>query len=351
MRTLKLEAEVLLVVPEFGAEDGLRSIVVLNPVNQVRDDVVGGTCNIGESGLAEHPRTGARDATDTAVSHARDTEESHEVIHIGVVDSESVGNLEVVTLGVAGGDERVSHTVVHDHLLASGPERAKIAAESRDVAVVRVERVSVGVVGLIESGDVKGGGVVDTVVVPVVSDTLGGSRELAKSESIDLGSVEESWVEQLTGGAVQLSEDLVDGGELVVRQAVVGGVAAANRDDSLIEHADGRILDDTIVHAIESGVTLVEDVALNEDPLVLSEEARVSRVAGKLDETCAPVLQMVEVCSRRTGDYAVEVIWEVLCRVQTLRATSGAADVVCVVLLFAVELLHDFLASHDRLVA
>jgi len=116
--------------------------------------------------------------------------------------------------------------------------------------------------------------------------------------------------------------------------------------------AESRVLEDTIVDTVKGLVALIEDVALHGDPLVLGQETRVVRAStGELDEAARPVLEMLKVGGGRTGNDTIEVIGEVLGRVQTLLTTSGATDVVGLGWLFAVELVDDVLTSLDRLVA
>ena len=123
----ELDAVGGLVPPEFGALEGVRSVAVLDPVDEVFDDVV-----VGRRGglvLAEHPGTSASNATDTAVGHAGNAEVAHEIIHLAVVETHLVCDLEVVTLGVGAGGERVSHAVVHQKLATDVTEAAKVAVE------------------------------------------------------------------------------------------------------------------------------------------------------------------------------------------------------------------------------
>lgn len=82
------------VVPELGAEEGLRDLVVLDPVDKVLDNVVGGRS--GSAVLAELPGTGTGDAANTAVGHTGDAEETEEVVDLGVVKAKLVGELEVM---------------------------------------------------------------------------------------------------------------------------------------------------------------------------------------------------------------------------------------------------------------
>lgn len=87
--------------------------------------------------------------------------------------------------------------------------------------------------------------------------------------------------------------------------------------------ADGGVLEDAVVDTVQRLVALVEDVALDKDPLVFSQKAFVvSAGAGQLDETAGPVLEMLEVSGSRASDDTIKVIWEVLGRVQTLLTTS-----------------------------
>lgn len=123
----ELDAVGRLVPPEFGALESVRGVAVLDPVDEVVDDVVvGGRCGLV---LAEHPSTGASNATNTTVSHTRNTEVAHEVIHLAVVETHLVSDLEVVTLGIGAGGERVSHAVVHQKLATDVTEAAEVAVE------------------------------------------------------------------------------------------------------------------------------------------------------------------------------------------------------------------------------
>merc|ERR1712071_159526 len=125
--TLEFNAHGWGVVPELRAEQGVRSVVVLNPVDKVVDDVVAGSGR--STALAEHPSTSARDTTDTAVSHTGDTVKTEEVVNLLVGETHLLGDLEVVTLGVGARGHRVSHAVVHHHLAAGSLEAAEVGIE------------------------------------------------------------------------------------------------------------------------------------------------------------------------------------------------------------------------------
>lgn len=197
----ELDAVGGLVPPEFGALKGVGGVAVLDPVDEVVNDVVVG----GRSGLvlAEHPSTSASNATDTAVSHAGDAEVAEEVIHLVVLETHLVGDLKVVTLRVGAGGERVSHAVVHQKLATDVTEAAEVAAEGRGVAVAGVEVEGVAVVSLANGGDIEVGVVVNTAAVEVASNTLNVTGELAKSESVDLRTREKGGVEDLAVGVVE----------------------------------------------------------------------------------------------------------------------------------------------------
>lgn len=94
----ELDAVGRLVPPELSALKGVRSVAVLDPVDKVVDNVVVSVrCS---AVLAKHPRASTRDTTNTAVSHAGDTEVAEELVHLVVVNAKLVCDLEVVTLGV-----------------------------------------------------------------------------------------------------------------------------------------------------------------------------------------------------------------------------------------------------------
>jgi hypothetical protein len=159
------------VVPELGAEEGLGGVVVLDPVNKIGDDVVGGRG--GGTVLTEHPGTSTGDTANTAVSHTGNTEQTEEVVDLSVGHAELLGDLDVVTLGVATGGHGVGHTVVHQELLAGSGEVTELGAEGRGVSVEVILALSLGNVVEGNLGDVVAGVVEDGTTEPVLGNTLG----------------------------------------------------------------------------------------------------------------------------------------------------------------------------------
>ena len=314
----ELDAVGALVPPELGALESLRSVAVLDPVDEVVDDVVVGVG--GGLVLAEHPGAGAGNAANAAVGHAGNAEVAQEVVHLGVVEAHLVGNLQVIALGVGAGGEGVGHAVVHDHLATDVTEAAEVTAEGGRVTVLAVEVEGVAVVGLAKGGDIEVGVVVHTAAVVVASDALDAAGELAKSECIDLGAREKGGVEELAIGVEERGEDGLDGVDLRVAQAAGVRVGLAVQGAG-VEVADGGVLDDAVGDTVKSLVALELDLRLDKNPLVLGEESSVTRLAGELDETGAPGLQVLEVCRGSSGDNAIEVARVVLSRVKTLRST------------------------------
>lgn len=310
VRALEFNAQGRGVVPELGAEHGLRSVVLLNPADEVVDDVV--RSRSGSATLAEHPCTGTRDATDTAVSHTRDTEEAEELIEIGVAGTHGLGHLLVVALAVVARGHRVGHTVVHDHLAASATDTAEVTVERRRVAVEVVFRISTGVVLLVEVEDVERGVVVHATAEPILRNTLDGAGEETKTEGIDLSTVEERRVDKSTLGVVERLEDLLNSVDLGRVEAARGDRIAAHRDGRDVEVTDGGVLKDTVVHTVKLLITLVEDVGLYGGPVGLSKESVIVGGASELAEVSAPVLEVVEVVGRGTGDDTVKVVREFL---------------------------------------
>lgn len=344
----ELDAVGGLVPPEFGALEGVGSVAVLDPVDEVVNDVVVG----GRGGLvlAEHPGTSAGNATDTAVSHAGNAEVAEEVIHLAVVETHLVGDLEVVTLGVGAGGERVSHAVVHQKLATDVTEAAKVAAEGRGVSVVGIKVEGVAVVGLANGGNIEVGVVVDTTAVVVASNTLNASGELAKGERVDLRTREKSRVEDLAVRVVKRSEDVLDSVDLSVAEtpSVVLDVAVQGAG---VEVADSGVLKNAIGDTVKGSIALQLDLRLNKNPLVLGEEGSVTSFTSQLDEASAPALKVLEIGRSSTGDNTIEIARVVLGRVETLSTTARAANVVGVSSGRTVVLADDLLANLDGSVA
>ena len=343
----ELDAVGRLVPPKLGALESLRSAAILNPVDEVVDDVVLGVrCGFV---LTEHPGAGAGNTANAAVGHAGNAEVAKEVVHLAVVDAHLVGDLQVVALRVGAGSERVSHAMVHDHLATNGTEAAEVAVEGGRVALLGVEAEGSAVVGLANGGDIEAGVVVDTAAVVVTSDTLNAAGKLTKSEGIDLRAREKGWVEELAVGVEQRGENCLDSVDLRVAQArgVVVDVAIQGAG---VEVADGRVLDDAVGNTVESLVALLLDLRLDKDPLVLGEESSVARLASKLDETGAPGLQVLKVGRGSTGDDAIEVARVVLGGVKTLGTARRATNVVGVGGGGSVVLANDLLSDLNRCV-
>jgi hypothetical protein len=337
-----------LVPPEFGALKGVRCVAVLDPVDEVVHNVVVRVrCGLA---LTEHPCTSARNATDTAVSHAGNAEVAHKVIHGAVVKTHLVSDLEVVTLGVGTGSERVSHAVVHQELATDVTEAGEVAAEGRGVAVALVKVERVAVVSLANGGHIEVGVVVNTAAVVVASDTLDVTGKLAKGEGIDLRTGQKSRVKELAIRVEKRSEDVLDGVDLSVGETpgVVLDVAVQGAG---VEVADSRVLNNSIGDAIKSSVALQFDLGLNKNPLVLGQELSIAFGASQLDEAGAPALKVLEIGRSSTGDNAIEIARVVLSRVKTLSTTGRATDVVGLGGGRSVVLVNDLFSNLDRGVA
>lgn len=267
------------VVPELGAEESLGGLVVLDPVNEVGDDVVGGRG--GGAVLTEHPGTGTGDTADTAVSHTRDTEQTEEVVDLGVGQTELLGKLDVVTLGVATGGHGVGHTVVHHELLASGGEVTELGAEGRGLSVEVVLALGKGNVVEGDLGDVVAGVVEDGTAEPVLGNTLGLAVQETKLEGVNLGTGEEGGVDQLARGIEKGLEDILNGLLLGGGQALGGVVRArAGGDLGSVELALGGVLKDTVSNTVVGLVALLENVGLDDGPLSESQEGVVALGTG-----------------------------------------------------------------------
>lgn len=344
----ELDAVGGLVPPEFGALKSVGSVAILDPVDEVVDDVVVG----GRGGLVltEHPGTGASNATDTAVSHAGNAEVAEEVIHLAVVETHLVRDLQVVTLGVGARGERVSHAVVHQKLAADVTEAAEVAAEGRGVAVVGIKVEGVAVVGLANGGNIEVGVVVDTTAVVVASNTLDVSGELAQGECVDLRTREKGRVKDLAVGVVKRSEDVLDSVDLSVAETP-GVVLDVAVQGACVEVADSGVLKNAIGDTVKSGIALQLDLRLNKNPLVLGQESSITGRASQLNEASAPALKVLEVGRSSTGDDTIEIARVVLGRVETLGTATRAANVVGVSSGRTVVLADDLLANLDGSVA
>ena len=289
MRTLELHAHRNGIIPVLRSDESLRRVGIFNPVLEVVDNVMrsGGRSGV----LSEHPSSSARDSSYTAVCHARDAEVAVEIVHGDVVDSEFGGDFEVVALGIAAGDERVGGAVVHEEFASCGAETAEVAGELGHIAVVGVESVGASVVGLVHVERVPGWVVVDCVAVPVAGDGLDTAGELAEAEGIDLGAVEECWVEEFAFGVVEFGEDFSDCVDLGVGQAAGEGSVVAASKNGRVELAESWVFEDAIVDAVKLLIALIEDGGLDCNPVILSKEFGVGvGCASELHETAAPGL-------------------------------------------------------------
>lgn len=216
------------------------------------------------------------------------------------------------------------------------------------MAGIKVEGVTV--VSLTNGSDIEVGVVVDTAAVVVASNTLDVTGELAKSEGVDLRAREEGRVEDLAVGVVKRSEDVLDSVDLSVAKTP-GVVLDVAVQGASVEVADSRVLNNAIGDTVKSGVTLLLDLGLNKNPLVLGQESSITRGTSQLDEASAPALKVLEIGRSSTGDDAIEVARIVLSRVETLSTTGGAANVVGVGSGGTVVLADDLLANLDGSVA
>ena len=345
MRTLEHDAVVGGVVPELGPKEGLGGLAVLDPVDEVGDDVVGGRGS-GEV-LAELPSTGAGDTADSAVSHTRDTEETEEVVHLVIGEAELAGELEIVALSVATRSDGVSHAMIHHELLAGIAEATEPGAEGRGVTVKVVLALTKGDVSSGEGGNVEVGVVEDGATEPITGDTLWRAREQAKLEGIDLGTGEERRVDESTFGTIKRFEDILDCLDLLGGQAASGDGRRADRDLVGVEFALSGILQNAVGNTIEDLIALLENVTLDSDPVVLSEESVVAGGASELEEASRPALKVVEVIGGGTSDDTVKVIGVPLSGLDTLSTTCGAADVVGIVGRLVVESIDGLFANLD----
>lgn len=331
-----------LVRPELGAFNRVRGDAVLDPVDKGVDDV----CLGGRGGLAlaKHPCARARNAAYAAVRHAADAEVAEEGVEVACGGGELRGNVEVVALRVRARGKRICEAVVHEQLAAGVAEGAEIGVERGRVAHLLVEAQSEVVVIGADGVDVERGVVVNGAE-EVAGDALHASGELAESEGVNLGAWEEAGVAQRVVDG-QGREDAIYSLDLLGGEAVAVAVDTAV-ESTRVERANGRVLDDSISHAIEGFIAVCLNLGLHKDPLILCEVRVISFLASELDEPSTPRLQILEVCRRCSRNDTVKVLRMVLSRMQALLAASRAADVVRIRGVLAVECIRNFLADFD----
>ena len=142
--SLDLDALARVIIEPLGTGHSIRGLILLNPVDNVPDDIVG--CILCIAVLTESPGTD----TASAVVHTTDAEEAQKFIEAGVVKTHIAGNIEIVTLTGFGADGGVHQTVIHDELLAGSLEGAEVALEGRDITMKNVGVIGLGVVSLRE---------------------------------------------------------------------------------------------------------------------------------------------------------------------------------------------------------
>lgn len=348
MSALILNSQRWSIVPEFGAGKRVRCNTIFHPTLEIVDDVM--RCNTGSAILSKHPRARSRNSANTAMGHAGDAKVSVKVVERSVVETHGFSDFEIVSLTVAATDERIGHAVVCDHLAAGVLEAAEVSVERGDIAVICVQGVGGGVVGLIHVKRVEAVVVEYGVFVPVFRDGLDTARELTQAECIHLGAVEEGREEEFAFGVVELGKDLVDSADLSVCKAAGKGGVVGAREDRGIEDAQGGIFENTIVDAIDFGVALIKDGSLNGDPVVFSQKPAIgSRGTSELHKTAAPCLKVIEVGCRRASNDAVKVVRVHLRRLHPLSTTRRATNIVRIVGLLVVKLADYFFASnHSR---
>lgn len=122
--------------------------------------------------------------------------------------------------------------------------------------MLEVLGVGEGVVCLVHVERVPGGVLEDGEAVPVGGDALNRAGELAETEGVDLGAVEEGREEEVAGGIVEGCEDFVDGVDLsVCETAGKSGVVGAGEDGG-VEVALGWVFEDAVRYAVDGFVTL-----------------------------------------------------------------------------------------------
>lgn len=209
------------------------------------------------------------------MSHATDPEEAVELIQLVMVQAHCLGDVLVVPRRVKARDDVVLLAVVVQDLGALILDSGQIAVPGLDVEEVGPGEV--GVVLRVERRGVPAGVVVQGVAHPVlgIREGLAGVVEVLRGE---LGArLHGGENEAIVLGVDERREDLADGLGLHIGEArgrVAPGGAEEGRADVVV--AQRGVFDDTVDVPVD-GVTLIEDVVVNDGPHRQGDKSRCVR--------------------------------------------------------------------------